>query len=47
MAPFYHLYLVGKILGEDILIKFIMVKCTAEWQVVGEVSFVDMKMILA
>lgn len=30
MAPFYHMYLIGKILGETIPIKFVMAKCIAE-----------------
>lgn len=42
MSLFYHLYLIGKILGEPIPIKFIMTKCSVGWHVAGEVSFVDM-----
>lgn len=40
MSPFYHLYLISKILGEAIPVKVIMAKCYAD-QVAGEVSFVD------
>lgn len=42
MAPIYHMYLTGKILGKAIPMKFIMTKCTLGRKVSGEVSLMDM-----
>lgn len=42
MTPFYHMYLIGKIFGEAVSIKFIIATCTFEWKVTGEVNFMDM-----
>lgn len=36
------MYLIGKTSREAIPIKLTMMKCTLEWKVSGEVSFVDM-----
>lgn len=41
MSIFYHLYLIGEILRDEITIKVIMAKCSAYWQVAGEINFVD------
>lgn len=36
MTQFYHVYLIGKILGEFIPIKFIIVMCTFEWTLMAK-----------
>lgn len=42
MPIFYKLYLIGKMLGEAVSIKFLIAKCLIDWQASGEVNFVDM-----
>lgn len=40
MDPFYYMYLIGYILEK--LFRLSSLKCTLEWKVSDEVSFVDM-----
>lgn len=42
MAPFYHMYLICKLLGEATPIKFIVAKCIFEGKVTSEANFLEM-----
>lgn len=47
VSHFEQLYLIGKVLGESMPLKFIISKCITEWNLNGEASIVDMVMALA
>lgn len=42
MTLFYRNYLVDKVLREAIPVEFISAKCSLDWKVSSEVSFIDM-----
>lgn len=45
-SKFEQLYLTDKILGESMPLKTNVSKCATEWQIVSEVSIIDMGNVL-